>query len=204
MDNVESDLRKNGLYYDEPQTNQIRNDMKNVVNWYALVYTQAQLQPVTNSDNSRQVIQYGYQYDYTHKTAMKQKIDYIPDILIPLKEYAENYIRAKINPAISICFNQCIINRYIPGQGISAHIDSFTYGPYIACFTFLSGRDMEFTDSKTNYILYTKPNTMYIMTGNARYKWRHQMKGRKNDIVENIKILRGECFSVTFRYVHGQ
>lgn len=63
-----------------------------------------------------------------------------------------------------------------------------------------------FTNPETNeiYCLYTEQDTMYIMSDEARYKWKHQMRSRKNDKVDSMskcQLPRKECFSVTFREV---
>jgi alkylated DNA repair dioxygenase AlkB len=186
--------------------------MKNVASWYALPETQDTLVPVSNTAaNGRKILQYGYYYtprcNYTprYKIVERPEISPIPDVLIPLKEHAEEYVRTVIKPSHNISFDQCIVNRYLPREGISPHRDDiFTFGPVIACYTFLAGREMEFQDcddSHIRYFLHTKPNTMYIMTGDARYKWTHQMRSRKNDVVNGLKVPRAECFSVTFRQI---
>ena len=93
-------------------------------------------------------------------------------------------------------WNQCIINRYLPGQGIGAHIDVKSYGDHIVCFTLGSGREMEFTRDDDNYCLYTEPRSAYVMSGDSRYKWKHQMRLRKSD----SGVSRSVCYSITFRH----
>lgn len=213
-----------GLYYEEAQSHDMVEHMQRVATWYKLPETQAQLQPVSDSAKGRKVVHYGYQYIYTprHRISQKPKVTPIPDVLIPLKEHAEQYVKTVFadlrtvgsedsscsasDPSCDISFEQCIVNRYLPGEGISSHIDNVNeFGPVIACYTFLAGREMEFHDcdkSQNKCVLYTKPNTMYIMCGDVRYKWTHQMRGRKNDVVHGLKIPRAECFSVTFRQIN--
>jgi alkylated DNA repair dioxygenase AlkB len=98
-------------------------------------------------------------------------------------------------------FNQCIINKYEPGQGINKHIDIKAYGPVIGCFTFGSGAVMTFRRKDEVHHLYVKPNSLYIMSGESRLLWTHEMPSRKSDMVEGKKIPRGLRISVTFRHV---
>lgn len=167
-----------------------------------------QLFPVGKSENSRKVVHYGYSYDYK-KGTNTDNVPEMPDVI--------RYLRDKI-ACILIDdqyidpedMNQCIINRYLPGQGIAPHIDSDEFGDYIACFTFCGGRELEFarevksessesSDSSDIYKVYTKPGSLYVMSKDARYKYKHSMRGRKSDMVDGVKIPREECFSITFR-----
>ena len=98
-------------------------------------------------------------------------------------------------------FNQCLINNYEPGQGISKHIDLITFGGVIGCFTFGSGSVMTFRRNNEVFNIYVRPNSLYIMSGESRYIWTHEMPSRKSDVVEGKKLLRNRRVSVTFRHV---
>jgi alkylated DNA repair dioxygenase AlkB len=97
--------------------------------------------------------------------------------------------------------NQCIVNKYEPKQGISAHIDKTTFGPVIVCFTLNSGTTMTFSrmvgDIKEVIEKYVEPNSVYLMTGESRYLWKHEIKSRLTD----NRIKRKTRISVTFRTV---
>ena len=138
------------------------------------------------SEKSRMVAHYGYSYGYKSKQTSNTTKSF-PDVIQRLNE---NILGSK--------FNQCIVNRYGPGQGINKHIDSVNYGNTIACFTFLSGAEMEFTRGWDTFRLYTEPNSLYVMSGESRYDWKHQMRCRKSD-PRNGK--RGVRYSITFRKV---
>ena len=137
------------------------------------------------TEKTRKVIQFGYEYNYQNKNTFKP-IQPIPNVLKKLLELLP-----------SVNYNQCILNRYLPEQGINPHIDNVAYGETIACFTFLGSREMEFDKDEESFCLVTEPGSAYIMTGDTRYKWRHQMRGRLFD----NKKRRTEYFSVTFRQV---
>ena len=98
-------------------------------------------------------------------------------------------------------FDQLIINKYLPGQGIAPHIDKPSqFGPYIACVTLGSGVEIQFSKTGEETIpIYVEPNSLYIMSGDARYTWKHGIASRKSDLVSDQKIARGTRISLTFR-----
>jgi alkylated DNA repair dioxygenase AlkB len=46
-----------------------------------------------------------------------------------------------------------------------------------------------------------KQRSMLILQDEARFKWTHEIKGRKSDSVAGVKRVRGRRVSVTFRNV---
>ena len=179
-----------GLLYfkdviDDKYTSSLLSFIENNGKWKSL----------SESKNSRKVQHYGYIYDYkSGKT--NSKTEPIPQILRPLIDSLKERCGDE-----KYDFNQVIINNYEPGQGISAHIDSTEYGEIIGCYTLGSGATMRFTNDEKKYDLYVSPNSLYIMTMESRYNWKHEMINRKSDVVDGDKILRGKRVSITFRYV---
>lgn len=138
---------------------------------------------------SRLVQHYGYKYNYTTYD-ITEKCEYIPDFLIGLRNHLTDTCKTlKIIPD-TYTFNQCIVNNYMPGQGISPHIDVTKYGDVIGCFTFGSGAEMVFSHKfeSDSMGLYVKPNSLYIMSGESRYMWKHSMPNRKSDKVDGKRI----------------
>ena len=149
--------------------------------------------------NSRRVLQYGYLYDYTSKRVLAHA-PAMPPVIQRLCELAATFpgLQRTDEDAVAALFNQCIINRYLPGQGLAAHTDNPAYGPNVMSFTFGSSRNMEFIRGSVKIEVTTPPGSAYLMTGASRYVWRHAMRGRKKD----GKIPRGTVYSVTLRHVH--
>lgn len=157
---------------------------------------------VTSSQKSRKVIHYGYIYSYTGGPL--QATDPIPDL------YQSLWGRIPHNPQFFGSpffekglpeFDQLIINEYVPGQGIAAHTDHTTkFGPVIACITLGSGVEIEFTrPGHESFKIYTEPNSLYIMSGDSRYLWKHAIIQRKSDTVDGKIHHRGTRISLTFR-----
>lgn len=189
-----------GLYYFDVTLDE--NYKKKLYDWFESEEFSKKLFSVKNasgktSDKSRKVAQFGYSYDYQKKKS--EKIEDIPEIVRELRTYIKK--TWKDCPSdIEMKMNQCIINVYEAGQGISAHIDDTKlFGDTIVCFTFgETGRTMEFLNKgKIIEKIYTKPNSMYVMTNDFRYKYPHQMSKRKTD----SEGKRGKIISITFRQV---
>jgi alkylated DNA repair dioxygenase AlkB len=153
---------------------------------------------LSDSKNSRKVQHYGYLYDYkSGKTTTKT--DPIPEEFQSLIDSLKK--KCMMNGLKASDFNQVIVNNYEASQGISAHTDVKEYGPIIGCYTIGSGATMRFTKGDEKYDLYVEPNSLYIMSGESRYEWKHEMVSRKSDVVDGVKIARGRRVSITFRCV---
>ncbi len=190
------DLKPIGLlYYPLAIHPSVYND---VLQWWQTEEVQNILKPINYnghvSKNARQVIQFGSLYLYDKKQATSQGSALpIPSILIRLRHLIPALCSEIPNDYL---FDQVIINRYLPGQGIRPHSDLNVFGEYIVSFTFQGGREMEFTQDKQDpFKIYVEPQSMYVMTGESRYLWKHQMRPRRTD----GKLKRIECFSITFR-----
>jgi alkylated DNA repair dioxygenase AlkB len=148
-------------------------------------------------DNSRKVIHYGFKYNY--------KTGNVSEPAAPFPQFANELVDIIRNLEVvpnAMALDQCLINKYEPGQGISAHTDSINYDDFICCFTLGSGAYMEFTrNGYTPSKIYTEPNSLYIISGASRYLWKHEMRGLKTDTVDGKKIKRGVRTSITFRSV---
>jgi len=69
------------------------------------------------------------------------------------------------------------------------------FGDTIVSFTLFSSREISFTRGKERLDIQTNPNSVYILTGDARYSYKHEMRKRKKD----KKVPRGRVVSITFR-----
>ena len=148
-------------------------------------------------EKSRKVLQYGFEYKY-RSAQTDIEVTPIPAVIDELRVL----IKSINNIPEELPFNQCIINRYLPGQGISPHVDSPQFEDYICCFTMGSGGTMVFQHpTHGKYELFVEPRSVYLMSGEARYKWKHSMSGKKSDRVNDKKLLRETRISVTFRSV---
>lgn len=139
--------------------------------------------PVTNYKNSREVIQFGYTYSYDRSGIAKT--DQIPTELLDLTDQMNQKLDT------NVIFDQLIINKYEKGQGINPHIDHTKYfGDTILCITLMNPVTAIFTKNNQEVMINLEPGSAYIMSGDARYKWTHQMRQTK-----------GTRISLTYRTV---
>ena len=144
---------------------------------------------VTESAQGRRVQHYGYRYDYKRR-AISGPANPVPEAWKPIL-------------GLGYKWNQVLVNEYDPGQGISAHIDAPVYGDTIICYTLGSGATMRFTNVETGAVkdLYATARSVYIMSGDSRYKWKHEMIGRKTNRVDGVVVPRSRRISITMRWV---
>lgn len=141
------------------------------------------------SDLKRQVQHYGYKYDYKARTVTTDSyLGPLPDWLIPTEQ------KLPFKP------DQAIVNEYLPGQGISAHVDCVPcFADSIASLSLGSGAVMQFVKGQEKHDLYLEPRSLITLSGPARYEWTHAIPARKSDVVDGFKIERGRRVSLTFR-----
>lgn len=184
-----------GLYYvpnylTKKEIKKIKLSLDKSNNWIKIV---------PSSSISRRVIHRGYSYSY-NRSGIK-KLDPIPDYFKNLvsKDRLINAIGIDIFDDMDNDFvEQLIINEYHPGQGIAAHIDHTKYfGPYIICLTVGGGTTIEFTRGNKLKSVYVEEGSLYIMSGDARYKWKHQIQKKKID----KNIARKTRYSLTYRTI---
>lgn len=160
---------------------------------------------VWSTELRRRVQHYGHRYDYGRRSVAadaRTAADAPPLPPWALRQ-AERLAREGIMDPRA---DQVIVNEYQPGQGISAHVDCVPcFGPVVAAISLGSGCVMDFTQPedgrKTGVLL--APGSLCVMTGAARYAWRHGIAARKSDQDGAGRVPRGRRVSVTFRTVLG-
>lgn len=144
--------------------------------------------PVSGSKNGRVVQQYGYIYDYSRSNALA-KTEQLPGFLQPYHDVLCDNMRALMLAPLDM--NQCIVNNYNNKQSISKHIDSRVFGPVIGCFSVGDCAIMRFTNANNSVDVCVEPNSLYIMSGDVRYEWSHEM----------LPLRGNRRISITFRSV---
>jgi len=151
------------------------------------------------TDLRRRVQHYGYRYDYTRRTVDPgQYLGPLPDWAAALagKLHADGFAPRPLN--------QVIVNEYEPGQGISPHVDcvpcfadtilSISLGS--ACLLTMS---LPSGDDRADILL--EPGSLLVLSGPARYGWRHGIAPRKTDRWRGRTLTRNRRVSLTFRTV---
>ncbi|RXK37510.1 hypothetical protein M231_05231 [Tremella mesenterica] len=146
-------------------------------------------------------------------------IESLPSYILELLNHLDNLLRPLLLVEATETVldqplgRQAILNLYLPGQGISPHIDlPSRYADGILGVSLTGGSVMTFTPTeermkdKTEHHVYLPPRSVYVLTGEARWEWLHGIIGRTEDLVEGENqrdetILRDVRVSVTFRWM---
>ena len=148
-----------------------------------------------NTTLKRYTQHYGYTYNYTSKSITNN------DYLGEFPDFIKNIVK-KITDTKKIDkdLDQVIINRYLPGEGINPHIDRpQIFGDQICSLSLNSGCVMEFTKGAKKVSVYLHRRSLLIMEGDARYGWKHSIKGVTKDIKNDVEKKRGTRYSLTCR-----
>lgn len=148
-----------------------------------------------NLDLKRRTQHYGYRYDYKARvTDQSLYLGPLPDWLKPL-------VRSLVCEGIfAKAPDQVIVNEYLPGQGISAHIDCIPcFGDTVASLSIGSTCVMNFDKGKEKISLPLLPGSLLVISDAVRYEWRHGIAARKSDVIDGIATLRARRVSLTFR-----
>ncbi|MGW1740077.1 alpha-ketoglutarate-dependent dioxygenase AlkB [Nocardia sp. NPDC001965] len=143
----------------------------------------------------RRVQHFGHRYDYGRRSvAASAPAPPLPGWARELVERLEWAVRP----------DQVIVNEYLPGQGISPHVDCVPcFGPVVATLSLGSACTMDFLDpdSGVRVPVVLATGSLCEMTGDARYRWRHTIAARRTDPSPAGRVPRGRRVSVTFRTV---
>jgi alkylated DNA repair dioxygenase AlkB len=154
------------------------------------------------SDQLRRRVQhYGHRYDYGSRKVAGPDAEAAPPFPGWASELAVRLVDEGRVPAAP---TQAIVNEYEPGQGISAHVDCVPcFGPVVAAVSLGSACVMDFTlpGEGAAVAVRLEPGSLCLMTGPARYDWRHAIAGRKSDPGPRGRVARGRRLSVTYRTV---
>ncbi|GCD96971.1 alpha-ketoglutarate-dependent dioxygenase AlkB [Embleya hyalina] len=147
----------------------------------------------------RRVQHYGRRYEYGRRRVAIDGEATVPPLPAWARAAAVRLVREGLMDREP---EQVIVNEYLPGQGISAHVDCVPcFGPIVAAISLGSGCLMDFTDPEggTKLSVPLAPGSLLVMTGPARFTWRHAIAARRSDPGVDGRVPRGRRVSVTLR-----
>ncbi len=152
----------------------------------------------------RRTQHYGYKYDY--KLRVIDRSNYLG----PLPEWMTVVMDRMVAMGVENSRpEQAIVNEYVPGQGISAHLDSSVFGDTVASLSLMSACVMTFRtihnaatarDAVTFDVL-LRPRSLIVLSGDSRYKYTHEIAARKSDMWKGRRSYRTRRCSITYRYL---
>lgn len=145
------------------------------------------------NDLKRRVQHYGFRYDYKARKVDKSMY------LGPLPEFGAAIAHRLLSEGyLGVLPDQLIVNEYVRGQGISAHIDCEPcFGESIAMVSLGWAYEMDFRRESECQSILLERGSLLIICGEARHDWMHEIKPRKSD----KGIRRERRVSLTFRKV---
>lgn len=151
------------------------------------------------SDLKRRVQHYGYKYDYKARNIDQTAyLGELPEWLDTLcdKLLADGIFQTRPD--------QVIVNEYLPGQGISAHIDCTPcFKDIIVSLSLGSSCIMELSNpqAQDKQEIQLEPCSIIVLAEDARYVWQHAIPARKSDVLNGVRTERKRRVSLTFRNV---
>ena len=147
----------------------------------------------------RRVQHYGWRYDYkARQIDASMRIGLLPDWAVGLAR------RLVSEGLLTDPPDQVIVNEYKGDQGIAKHVDSENFADGIATISLLESWEMVFREKKKRGDKVTQRldrRSAAIMTGDARYRWTHEIPKRKYEPRPAGRVERRRRISLTFRRV---
>ncbi len=149
------------------------------------------------ADLKRRVQHYGYRYDYKARAIdASMRLGELPSWASDLAR------RLHVEGFMDRLPDQLIVNEYLPGQGITPHIDCVPcFGPSVASLSLGSTCQMDFAHAGVSEPWILEPRSLTVLRGEARYTWTHAIAGRKSDLIGGARVRRERRVSLTFRTV---
>lgn len=130
------------------------------------------------ADLSRRVQHYGWRYDYrARRIDAYQRIGALSP---PLTSLAARLVGEGL---LGVLPDQAIVNEYLPGQGIAAHVDCEPcFGDEIATVSLLSDVPMAFRRLGGDVVFerWLERRSVCVLSGESRYGWTHGIAKRRD------------------------
>jgi len=101
----------------------------------------------------------------------------MPEILAALAErvFHEGWVEQPLD--------RCLINDYLPGQGIAAHVDYDRFGDEVVMISLLDEYPMAFAevDGEGRFEQWLARRSICVIKGPARHAWTHEIARRFSD-----------------------
>lgn len=155
-----------------------------------------------SNELQRRVQHYGWRYDYkAREVDASMRLGPLPSQFAAL---AKRLFQENLVPEVP---DQVIVNEYEANQGITAHVDNIKgFADGIATISLLESWEMVFhaPRGKGKVPRMLERRSVAIMRGEARYRWKHEIKKRKSEPVLDgggRHCKRERRISLTFRKV---
>jgi alkylated DNA repair protein alkB family protein 8 len=126
-----------------------------------------------STELSRRTQHYGVAYNYQSRNLHVTPAPPLAgEVQVVAQWVSDNHIMDGTGPV------QCIVNEYYRDQGIAPHIDREVFGDTVVGLSLGADAVMEFTRGDQTYFAWLPRRSLMIMTGEARYQWKHSIPKR--------------------------
>ena len=158
---------------------------------------------VAESDVMQQLMMYRWEKEGTtmYQRYKPNFLGYntLPTCLHPLRQQVTDICK-KIIPTPTY-FNECLIVQYEIGEGMANHYAYPTPGHVTGTFILGGGATLLFSKGDTVEELYTRPQSLCMLEGDASWKWSCCMPAVLYDTVKGEKVFRERRIAITFRHI---
>ncbi|HLO98444.1 MAG TPA: alpha-ketoglutarate-dependent dioxygenase AlkB [Fimbriimonas sp.] len=103
----------------------------------------------------------------------------------------------------TVVADHVLINEYLPGQGIAAHVDEMPHPEsQVVTISLLDSYPMEFAhlESAQKFEQWLARRSVAVMSGPSKTEWTHEIVKRKADVIQGGgRRTRGRRISITYR-----
>jgi alkylated DNA repair dioxygenase AlkB len=145
---------------------------------------------------SRRTQHYVHYYEYSNPNERRDA----PPMPPKIKQLAEHLVR---NGVLSKMPEQVLVNEYDRKQGITPHADHPQFGEEVAIISLWAPALMNFTNGETTFPVVLEPQSLSLMSGEARHKWKHSIDDHVNISLGGWKYKKPSDYkrlSLTYRY----
>lgn len=102
-------------------------------------------------------------------------------------------------------YDHVLINHYEVGDGCKSHTDDLEFWDDWVCgVSFGSGCIMNMRLNSQSHNIFLPIGSIYLLVGDARYKWKHGIEYSSSDLVYGDEIPRTKRISITFRTINDK
>lgn len=131
--------------------------------------------------------------------------EWIDEIWIKIRKHILKLTNCNLPKELTECTkpNHLLVNKYEPGDGVIPHFDELEFWEnWVIGVSLGSGCVFNLTRKGKKVKIYLPKNSIYILTRDARYEWKHGIEFVKEDNVYGNTIERSLRISMTFRNIH--
>lgn len=102
-------------------------------------------------------------------------------------------------------YDHALINHYEVGDGCKSHTDDLEFWDDWVCgVSFGSGCIMNMSLNSQSHNVFLPTGSVYLLTHDARYRWKHSIQYSSSDLVYGVQIPRTKRISITFRTINSK